>query len=464
MTTKENTGLARRQQFRQRLLIAFASCVSFFLGCYVYRMLPRDVVVDPRGEGRAQLDLLQAFMTDALPPDFEPVSRERMGKILSASTNLINIGAGSHASLGDHSYDGILAEFCPLNLTAQKESPTDFPTFEDVVEHSHCGKGSKNVIRVDLREAVRLAREYDGYMAKNEFISSDIPTVLDMKGAVFHESRCGSTFAANAMTALDPAKHRAYVESRPAESAMGVCGEGYSACSVAAAANLMKDVVYMMSRSDDPREENAFFVFRPESTRTMETFRTAFPTTPWVFLYRRPVEAMLSQGDDPAFSLKLSPMGKAFVKKGGYDREEIRTKDLYAIQLATFCLSALRNFKDADGLGLAVKYSIDLGDDFVDTIFPKHFHTPVGRGGKRRILKVFKENGYREDGLSPGPFKDDKDEDVDTPKSVKDAVNHFLQKSYQLLEDSGYNVDSCRTFRPSGVVLRCHGIIKEKTD
>jgi len=459
---KENRGLARRQQLRQRLLIAFASSVSFFLGSHVYRILP---YYETNVDLHVRLDPLDEFMRDAFSPNFDPFLRGVMGKILSASTNLINIDFGSHASLRDHSYSGIVAEFCPLNFTAQKESPIDFPMFGDVAENSHCGKGSKNIIRVDLKEAVQLARDFDEYIAKNgDRISSNVgnlPTVLDLKGVVFHESRCGSTLATNSMIALDPAKHRVYSESGPPESAMKVCGEGYSKCSVEAAASLMKDVIYMMSRSNDPKEERLFFKFQSATTRTMETFRMAFPTTPWIFLYREPIEAMMSQGKNPAFSLNPSPMVQAFVKKGGYDMEEITTREMYAVQLATFCLSALRNFRDADGLGLAVKYSSDLADDFIDTIFPKHFHTPVGRDGKERILKVSEGNSYPEDGLSPVP-PGEKRSDSDAPKSMKEAVKIFLQPSYKLLEDSGYNIQKCRFFTPRGVLLQCNGLIKEK--
>ena len=159
---------------------------------------------------------------------------------------------GLHASMSNHSYSGLIAEFCPINFTAQKRSRAEFSTFEDVVENSYCGKdGSKHdIIRVDLKlkEVVRLATKFNAYVAENinRIRRNNIPTILDFKGVIFHESRCGSVLAAKSMMALDPTRNRVYNEPGPPELAMRICHEEYSICSVKAAANLMKDVVYMM--------------------------------------------------------------------------------------------------------------------------------------------------------------------------------------------------------------------------
>ncbi|KAL7536178.1 hypothetical protein ACHAXR_008332 [Thalassiosira sp. AJA248-18] len=440
MAMKENIGIPRRQQLLQKLLVIFASLFSFFLGSHVYRILPHD-------EEGTRLDPLDMFINDALRTDVDPTLRIQIRQILSVSANLINIDVGPRASIKDHSYGGIMAEFCPLNFTARQ----DIPLFEDVVESSNCGKDSKNIIRVDLREVIQITREFDAYAAKyGGSIRNNAPTLLDLKGVVFHESRCGSSLAGNLMMALDPERNRVYSEWAPPESAMKVCGEGYRKCSVKAAANLFKDVIYMMGRSNAPSKENLFIVFHPESTRTMETFRTAFPTTPWIFLYREPIKAILSQGENTAFSLNPSPMVRAFVKKEGYQMEDVTMEGQYAIQLATFCLSALRNFKDADGLGLAVRYTSDLVDDLIDTIIPKHFHTPVDHYGKKRIYAAYEKSRYSQDGLRPTDHSDRL-----APKSIRDVAKLFLVKSYNQLEASKYNIENCRLFKPSGVLLRC---------
>ena len=76
-------------------------------------------------------------------------------------------------------------------------------------------------------------------------------------------------------------------------------------------------------------------------------------------------------------------MVKAYAKKKKYDLEDITDTEMQALQLATFCLSALRNFPDAAGRGLAVPFTKDLGEDLATSIFPIHFHARVEREGER---------------------------------------------------------------------------------
>lgn len=263
--TKENgrsSPIARRrsgqeQVLRRRLLVALVASIWFFLGSqFSYLVLiSGDGYYDHVGivlslDERVIFDPLDEFLRNGLASDVDPVLRGYMRHILSASTNLINIRVGPRTSIRDHSYSGIVAEFCPLNFTAPKERPTQFPTLGHMVEYSRCGKGSRGIIRVDFREAVELAREFDVFISENSHsIRGHIPTTLDLKGAVFHESRCGASLTANAMMALDPTKNRVYSGRGPAEYAMQICGEGYTECSAEAAANILGDVVYMMGRT-----------------------------------------------------------------------------------------------------------------------------------------------------------------------------------------------------------------------
>jgi len=378
----------------------------------------------------------KALEDPALDPEATTLARE----ILAASTNLVNVDIGSHASIEDDYYDGVIAEFCPLDFAAQKEKPPELPMFRDVVGHSGCDK-KKNIIRVDLKEAVDLAREFDGDNAGH--------LVLDLKGVVFHESRCGSTLAANSMMALNPEKHRVYSESSPPIAAMRGCGEEYSECSLEASANLLQDIIYMMGRTDDPKEENLFFKFQSVTTRTMQTFRMAFPTTPWIFLYRDPVEVMMSQLDVPrgarpncVKSKNSSPAVRSFIAKSEYRAEDFTDEEFCAVHLATLCASAYENLDDAEGLGMAVNYSPDLVHDFLDTVFPKHFHTPVDRAGRDRVLKISgtysKNRGRHEE----GDFKPDSEEKArKAPEEVKDAAKDFLEPVYNKLQQSEYNID-----------------------
>jgi hypothetical protein len=170
--------------------------------------------------------------------------RDAALSILTASVQLVDIIA-VHDYINNDSYTGIIAEFCTVNFKAQKDDPPSHPMFRDVVSQS---PACTDRIRVDLASAVALVREYDNSSSSisggdNE--EGEVkPTILNLRGVVFHESRCGSTLAANTMVALDPISNRVYSESGPPAIAMRICGEDYSYCTREASANLLKDVIY----------------------------------------------------------------------------------------------------------------------------------------------------------------------------------------------------------------------------
>ena len=382
-------------------------------------------------------------MRRALEDDnFDPLVTEMARQILGASMNLVNIYKSHSFSITDESYSGVVAEFCPLNFTAQKENPPSLPMFKDVIGMSpQCN--NQNNLHVDLKEAVDLVREFD---AEN---TDTLPTILDLKGVVFHESRCGSTLAANSMMALNPEKHRVYSESSPPPTAFKICGEDYSECSPKASANLLKDVIYIMGRSNDPKEQNLFFKFQSVTTRNLESFRLAFPTTPWIFLYRNPIEVMMSQLDVPhtsqancVRSKHSSPLTKKFIHSSQYQFKDLTDEEFCAIHLATICESALRNLEDADGIGMAIKYAPELVYAFLDTVFPTHFHTLVDEDGKVRVKKIagtYSKN--RDMHIAENQFRSDSEEkERNAPQSMKDAANEFLGPVHRQLDESTYNI------------------------
>ena len=385
----------------------------------------------------------------ALSNDDHPEEKELAQQILLASANLVDIKMGQNSLIEDDRYEGIIAEFCPLNFKAQKNHPPELPMFRDVVDKSGCGgKGGRHVVRVDLKEAVDLIRAFDYDNDKKS--NNEKPTILDLKGVVFHESRCGSTLAANSMMALNPEKHRVYSESSPPAMALRRCAEDYSDCSKDGAANLLKDVIYLMGRSNDPKEENLFFKFQSVTSRTMEIFRIAFPTTPWIFLYREPVEVMMSQLKVPRISQAIcvrsknsSPLIKSFIKKSEYSFRDLVDEEFCAIHLATLCESAIRNLEDAEGVGLAVKYTEDLVHDFLDTVFPVHFHTPVSTAGSERVLKISGTYSKNRGRQAEGKYKPDSEQkEKRDSQQIRDAATDFLQPSFDKLEESPYNINA----------------------
>jgi hypothetical protein len=217
-----------------------------------------------------------------------------MDLILSAQVHLVDIilpddgdGLGSDV----RSYSGVVGVFCKVDWSKHKQNPSSYPMFWDITQAS---PACKHKIRYDLKEVVRLARLHDrspGGVEKNTYMMQ--PT-----GFVFHESRCGSTLAANALAVSNPEATRVYSESDPPIIALQSCGihmhgaEGI--CSIDQAVSLLRDVIYLMGRTDNPLERNLFFKIQSIGTKTIDVFQRAFPTTPWIFIYRDPVHVMMS--------------------------------------------------------------------------------------------------------------------------------------------------------------------------
>jgi hypothetical protein len=461
---KENDGKARRQQLRQRLPSALVLATVFVLAVHQLGLSPliggirsgnkrmnalrmlgqtRNVrPANPRG-GRGILPMREALSD----PNFDPHMKKQAQRILAASLNLIDIEFDNDVMEDDY-YEGIFGIFCDLDFSEQKLNPPNQPMFRDVVGHSDCNDEFRQ-IKVDLSEAVELVREFDTDVANHNLVNN-VPKVLELKGAVFHESRCGSTLAANSMVALNPEKNRVYSESAPPIAAIKACGEDFLGCTLNASANLLKDVVYLMGRSSDPKEEYLFFKFQSLTTRMMQSFRTAFPTTPWMFLYREPVQVMMSHLDgfrDTSHALCVKSRNKvtqisAFIKREGYDADDLENEEICAIHLATLCESALKNLEESNGLGLAVKYSPDLVHDFLDTIFPKHFKAEVDQLARERVLKVSgtysKNRGEEEEGA----FKSDSEsKEAKASNEVKRASKQFLEPSFEALGKSPFNIN-----------------------
>ena len=291
---------------------------------------------------------------------------------------------------------------------------------------------------------MRLAREYDDTINGNIITQN-----LNLKGVVFHESRCGSTLAANTLLAVNPTEHRVYSESTPPKQALKICGEDFTKCSIKASANLLKDVIYMMGRSNDPNEQHFFFKFQSATTRTMEVFRMGFPTTPWIFMYRDPVQVMMSQLDmrkisraNCVRSKHSSPAVKDHVLRRGYTMEDLEDEEFCAVHLATLCDSALRQLEDANGLGLAINYSPDIVYSFLDTLLPHHFNIPLDEDGRERVLKV--AGTYSKNvggGHEKGDFTHDSEEkERKASQEIKNAAKKFLWPSFEELETSRFNV------------------------
>jgi hypothetical protein len=346
-------------------------------------------------------------------------------------------------------YMGVYAEFCRVDWGLHKKDPSAVPMFRDLVAKSPgC---AKDRIKVDLAVVIDRVREFDEANLHAE--NSRAPTVLDLAAVVFHESRCGSTLVANLFASMNPSEHRVYSESGPPLAALyRVCGEAYERCSFQTAAAVFKDVIYLMQRSDDPQETRVFFKIQSAGTRNLPVFLDAFPTTPWLFVYREPVQVMMSHLPVGMKNIRQSNCVRAQargpVPKTVQDilhrhfhssAKSVSPIEYCAAHLASItetAVEALQNNEDSK-MGVPVNYR-DLPTALWEVVLPNVLHIPTGQAEIHRMqvtAGVYSKG--REHTGKRGSFEEDSEtKEAAASPEIRTAAQAILNESYQSLENA----------------------------
>ena len=107
-------------------------------------------------------------------------------------------------------------------------------------------------------------------------------------GFIFHVSRCGSTLLAHLLGRLDGAL--VLSEPGPVDSLIRAGHRMGRDRQVA----LLRAMVGVLGQAREPGQDRLFVKFDAWNTPQHDLIREAFPETPWVFLYRDPVEVLVS--------------------------------------------------------------------------------------------------------------------------------------------------------------------------
>lgn len=159
-------------------------------------------------------------------------------------------------------------------------------------------------------------------------------------GFIFHSSRCGSTLVANACRALDGAV--VVSEAAPVDKLVWQYLPGDGGALRLLRRVFLRAAVGLLGRPRFPDERRLFVKFSCCSVLRLSFVRSIWQDVPWVFVYRDPVEVMVSNlrnppewmgfESQPALAAAVSGAGEAEAVRMG--REE-------------FCARALGRFYDA---------------------------------------------------------------------------------------------------------------------
>jgi len=153
------------------------------------------------------------------------------------------------------------------------------PFFQQTVER----------LRADGRR--ELFTEFDVLLQLEKELDSVEPT-----GFIFHSSRCGSTLVANACRAINNSIVLSEANAIDKLIARFITDPGDVKTSLYSI--FLRGVVHALAQRRTGNEEHLFIKFGCCSFNQIERIKRIWPNVPWLFLYRDPVETIVSNLKD----------------------------------------------------------------------------------------------------------------------------------------------------------------------
>lgn len=145
--------------------------------------------------------------------------------------------------------------------------------------------------KADGTKRRELFTEFDVLLQLEKQLDSVPPT-----GFIFHSSRCGSTLVANACRAIS--NSIVLSEANPIDKLIArfITDDGDVKTSLYSV--FLRGVVQALAQRRRGNEEHLFIKFACCSFAQIDRIRRIWPNVPWVFLYRDPVETIVSNLKD----------------------------------------------------------------------------------------------------------------------------------------------------------------------
>ena len=246
---------------------------------------------------------------------------------------------------------------------------------------------------------------------------------LEPSGFIFHMSRCGSTLVSQMLAALP--SNIVVSEASPIDTVVQA-NRWRPDLSEDRHALWLRSIIGALEQKRSGDEQRYFVKLDCWHTLALPLFRRAFPAVPWVFLYRDPVEVLVSQLRIPGTQMIPGGVGPNLY---GLERSygPGTAEDYYAQVLAKVTEPAVVHY--ASGGGLLVNYQ-QLPDALFTAILP-HFGVECGEADRAAMTKAA---GY--DAKTPSfEFEPDSGakQQASTP-TTRAAADQWLGDLYRRLE------------------------------
>lgn len=266
-----------------------------------------------------------------------------------------------------------------------------------------------------LSRALRTRTDRDALIvgaAQEETLAPD--------GFIFHLSRCGSTLVAQMLAAVP--HHVVASEAAPIDAMVEWAMQ--SGVAFDQQVSTLRAAVAALGRNRSGSSRRFFLKLEAWNIAALPLFRAAFPSTPWIFLYRQPEEVMVSHMGMPGlhFAGGIVP-GLDVAGVQGVSSIE----DQGAAILATYLEAAIRNW--SVGGGLLVNYA-DLRTA-MESAIPRHFGFDPDPDERAAMLAATRRNAKAPD----QSYADDTERKraAVTPE-IAAAVKRYLEVPYAQIE------------------------------
>jgi hypothetical protein len=277
--------------------------------------------------------------------------------------------------------------------------------------------GNRRFVEPFFEDTIRIALRNPFARDFRQRASIPIASRPTPSGFIFHMSRCGSTLISQMFAALPRVVMLSEVPP---------IDEVIQSTHIESQADCLKSLVAGLAQPRTGSEEHCIVKLDAWHIHKLPLIRAAFPTTPWVFVYRDPLEVLISQLRQPG---RLGAPGAMNPESLG-----LRIEDITELNREAWCVRVLAGFLRAALAhrhipgGLFVNYS-QLPEAVGE--ISRHFGIVLQDGESQQML-----DAARFDSKSPSrPFQNDSEEKRnEAPAPLRKVVASTLSPLYAELE------------------------------
>src|SRR6185295_5507376 len=152
----------------------------------------------------------------------------------------------------------------------------------------------QTVERARSEQRAERFTEFEALLSLEKTLESVAPA-----GFIFHSSRCGSTLVANACRAITNSIVLSEANAIDKLIARFFTDAADSSVKESLYSVFLRGVVHALAQRRSGSEQHLFIKFACTSFAQLERITRIWPRVPWIFLYRDPIETIVSNVNDP---------------------------------------------------------------------------------------------------------------------------------------------------------------------